>query len=87
MRLWLVGTLGNPPQRGVIPSVRDWLRRAGLPEEVLLVPPEHLPYSRIYSNPAVWPSLIGTQHDEKDLYPVIGKSGVQDWGDGEATAL
>ena len=87
LRLFLVGTRDVPQQRGIIPCVRDWLRRSGLPVEVVLVPPEHRRYAGIYANPALWPSLVGTQHDEKDVYRVIGTAGVQDWGDGEAQIL
>ena len=32
-------------------------------------------------------ALIGVQHDEKEIYRVIGPAGIQDWGDGEAQEI
>ena len=61
-----------------------WARRQGLPVEVIL-PPDHLArFAGLYEAPKLWPSLVGIQHDEKDIFRVLGPAGLQDWGDGEA---
>jgi hypothetical protein len=62
--------------------VKAWLRRQGIPFEVLF-PPAHLQtHSWRYADPVMWPSLYVLQHDEKDIKRVRGA--LQDWGDGEA---
>ena len=53
-----------------------------------LSPPPHLAHwAGRYSDPAVWASLFGIQHDEKDVFRVVGREGLQDWGDGEPQRL
>ena len=64
--------------------LRPWLRRQGVPPEVLLVPPHLVHYKELYSDPQLWPSMYILAHDEKDMKWVKGS--LQDWGDGEAQA-
>ena len=44
-------------------------------------------FNRLYASPEIWGSLVGIQHDEKDVFRVLGPAGLQDWGDGEAQRL
>ena len=64
--------------------IRPWLRRHGVPPEVLLVPPHLVRYKGLYREYELWPHMYILSHDEKDIKRVKGS--LQDWGDGEAQA-
>ena len=61
--------------------VRRWSR---VPSWVFDVPQHLRAYAGRYSDPEMWPTLYGLQHDEKDVFRVVGRAGLQDWGDGDA---
>ena len=63
--------------------VRRWSR---VPSWVFDVPQHLRAYAGRYSDPEMWPTLYGLQHDEKDVFRVVGRAGLQDWGDGDAQA-
>ena len=63
--------------------VRRWSR---VPFWVFDVPQHLRAYAGRYSDPEKWPTLYGLQHDEKDMFRVVGRAGLQDWGDGDAQA-
>ena len=69
--LWLAG----------MRLVKWWSR---VPRWVIDVPLHLRAYAGRYSAPAMWPTLYGLQHDEKDMFRVVGRAGLQDWGDGDA---
>ena len=68
----------------VVVELKKYLSRRGLPAEVLFPPPHLVKHHDDLSDPELWPTLFGVQHDEKDSYRVDGPAGIQDWGDGEA---
>ena len=77
---WVLG-------RQLGPIMRRWMRRDGIPEQVVF-PPEHCrKLAGIYADEDLWPKLYGMQHDEKDIFRKVGTGGVQDWGDGVAQEL
>jgi outer membrane murein-binding lipoprotein Lpp len=63
--------------------LRLWLAASGIPEWLVFVPSHLAAYAGRYSDPDLWPSLYGLQHDEKDMFRVVGRAGLQDWGDGD----
>jgi len=79
LRRTAINLFGN-----VLTVLTEW---SGLPRELYLTPDHLLKFANKLSQPSVWPSLYGLQHDEKDIYRVTGAAGLQDWGDGEAQRL
>ena len=67
--------------------LKAWARANGIPEQVLFPPPHLARYAGMYGSSECWQSLIGVQHDEKDIYRTEGAGGIQDWGDGNAQQL
>lgn len=73
--------------KDVVPQLRGWCKRAGIPEWVVMVPPHLRAFSGLFADESLWPLLYGLQHDEKDIFRVRGPAGLQDWGDGEAQKI
>ena len=48
--------------------LKAWARANGIPEQVLFPPPHLARYAGMYGSSECWQSLIGVQHDEKDIY-------------------
>ena len=59
-----------------------------LPQEVVFVPTHLARFNRLYASPDdLGFAVVGIQHDEKDVFRVLGPAGLQDLGDGEAQRL
>lgn len=66
------------------PVFGAWLRECGVPEALIFTPVHFSRFADIYADKSVRSDLYGIQHDEKDVYRIIGPRGIQDWGDGVA---
>ena len=67
--------------------VERWWGDRGLPVQLLWTPIHLRQWRGLYCAPSLWPTLVGLQHDEKDLFSQRGSKGLQDWGDDEAQRL
>ena len=68
--------------------VRKWLVAHPMhPARVVLRCPHDRRFFSIYADPALRATLFGLQHDEKDIFRVLGPGGLQDWGDGVCQRL
>jgi hypothetical protein len=79
--------LGKTVGRLLRDRVESELKAQGVPLGVFIVPDHLRQLGGLYSDPELWPTLYGLQHDEKDVYRVIGPAGIQDWGDGDAQEI
>ena len=72
---------------GAITIVRSWQHATGVPSRVAFPLPQLAHFRGRLSDSSVWPSLVGLQHNEKDVFRVLGPGGLPDWGDGECQRL